>query len=205
MKNEPIRISLTELMNYVNQSGTAKITVVEKSKANHETEYAAYKDYWLKLRESIKDAHKRNLPKDSLVDIVDQVNDDKKDNYARAVSGYCKFWGKKKIEWVKPPQKTWMVGDIKIELNPELGLRIKNKTCFIKLFIRANETMNKHHADLILSVMEHELRDKVESDAVFMVLDVNRGKAFEYKNNDPKLFILMKNEAISFGNNWKEL
>lgn len=205
MKNEQIKISLTELMNYANQSGIAKITVVERSKANHEEEYATYKDYWLKLREAIKDAHKRNLTKDVLVDVIDKVSDDKKDNYAKAVDGYCKFWGKRKIEWVKPPQKTWSVGDMRIELNPELGLKIKNKTYYVKMFIRANNTIDKRHADLILSVLEHELREKVEEKAVFMVLDVNRGKAFEYKNTDPKLFILMKNEARSFENNWKEL
>lgn len=205
MENNTIRISLTELMNYVNQSGVAKITVVEHAKSTHEEEYATYKDYWLKLREAIKNAHKKNLPKDVLVKVVDAVSDDKKDNYAKAVSGYSKFWGKRTIEWVKPPQKTWAVGDMRVELNPELGLKIKDKTYFVKMFIRAKKDIDKRHADLILSVMEHELREKVGDDAIFMVLDVNRGKVFEYKNKDPKLFVLMKNETKSFENNWREL
>ena len=205
MAKELIRITLTEFMNYVNKSGSAKITVVSQSKTRHEEVYQTFKDYWLKLRESIKRVHRNNLSKDVLYGIIDDVSDDKKENYAEAIEGYCKWWGKKKITWITPPRKTWAVGDIRIELNPELGLVHNGQTHFIKLFTTANDALDKRHADLILALMEKELREKVADDAVFCVLDIKRGKLYEYKSSGKNLYTLLKVEAQGFETMWKEI
>lgn len=205
MAKELVKITLTEFMNYVNKSGSAKMTVVTKSKTRHEEEYQKFKDYWLKLRENIKRVHRKNLSKDDLYSIIDEVSDDKKENYSNAIDGYSKFWGKKKITWCLPPKKTWAIGSIRVELNPELGLIINNKTFYIKLFTTANDTLDKRHADLILALMEKELREKVEDDAIFAVLDIKKGKLFEYKENDKNLYTLLKAEARGFESIWLEI
>ncbi|MDO5527439.1 MAG: hypothetical protein Q4F85_15300 [Prevotella sp.] len=202
MAKELIRITLTEFMNYVNKSGSAKMTVVTKSKTRHEEEYQTYKDYWLKLRENIKHVHRNNLSKEELYTIIDEVSDDKKSNYSIAIEGYCKFWGKKKITWCTPPRKTWAVGSIRVELNPELGLIINNKTFYIKIFTTANDTLDRRHADLILALMKKELKDKVDEDALFAVLDIKKGKLFEYDKNKKDLYTLLKAEALGFETIW---
>lgn len=75
----------------------------------------------------------------------------------------------------------------------------------IKLFLKANENLDKRHADIILAMMEKVLRDKVNDDVEFAILDVRRGKLFTYTNNDPRLLILLKSEAREFADMWKEL
>lgn len=205
MSKDLIKISLTEFMNFVNKSGASKITVVASAKTNREEEYQIYKDYWLKFRESIKSIHREGLSKESLYSRLDDVCDDKKVNYEAAINGYCKFWGKRKISWIQPPHKTWSHKDIRIELNPDLGLIIKEKTFYIKLFIASNGVLDKRHADLILTLMEKELRDKVETNSIFGVLDVKRGKLFEYKKTDTKLLYLLESEAESFESLWYKL
>ena len=206
MGKELIKISLTEFMNFVNKSGSAKSTVVSNSKNKRDEEYEHYKDYWLKLREKLKSVHKKAQTHDDLRALLDDIHSDKKVNYKAAVEGYIKFWKKRKIEWVNPPRKTWTVGDVKIELNPELGLVIRDKIYIIKLFTTANTDINKMHADLILNLMEKELREKVSGDeVVFGVLDVKRGKLFENKNQDTSLYPLLNGEAKSFETIWKAI
>jgi len=206
MSKEPIKISLTEFMNFVNKSGSAKATVVNKSKNSREDDYEHYKDYWLKLREKIRAVHKKSLPHNDLRDIVNDIHPDRKNNYKEAVEGYIKFWKSRKIQWYNPPRKTWIVGEIRIELNPELGLAIKDKLYVIKLYTAAGSDIDKKHADLILNLMEKELRDKVGgSEVIFAVLDVKRGKLFENKNKDTSLYPLLNGEARSFETIWKSI
>jgi hypothetical protein len=205
MAKQLIRITLTEFMNYVNKSGSAKITVVSQSKTRHEEVYQTFKDYWLKLRENNKKVHRNNLPKEVLYEIIEDVSDDKKDNYAEAIDGYCKWWGKKKIAWITPPRKTWAIGDIRIELNPELGLIFNGQVHFIKLFTTANDALDKRHADLILALMVKELKEKVPDESVFCVLDIKRGKLYNYSNANKNLYTLLKAEAQSFEAMWKEI
>lgn len=206
MAKENIKISLTEFMNFVNKSGSAKATVVSNSKNKRDEEYEHYKDYWLKFREKLKSVHQKSQGHEELKLLLNDVNPDKRANYKNAIEGYIKFWKKRKIEWVKPPRKTWAVGDVKIELNPELGLVIRNKIYIIKLFTTANSDINKMHADLILNLMEKELRDKVSGyEVIFAVLDVKRGKLFENKSHDTSLYPLLNGEAKSFETIWKSI
>jgi len=205
MTKEAIKISLTEFMDFVNNSGSSKITVVQNAKNRREEEYAQYKDYWLKFRNRIKYVHKSNGTHNDLKELLKEINQDKIDNYRLAIKGYCSFWKKRKIEWFDPPRKTWTAGEIRIEINPELGLAIKDKVYIIKLFTTVNASMNKRHADLILTLMENELRSKVDEEVKFAVLDVKRGKLFESKKFDPVIVGLLYGEARSFETIWKSL
>ena len=53
MSKNPIKISLTEFLNFVNKSGSAKSTVVSTAKNKREEEYKFFQDYWnaLKIKE----------------------------------------------------------------------------------------------------------------------------------------------------------
>ncbi|NLK53130.1 MAG: hypothetical protein GX295_11925 [Syntrophomonadaceae bacterium] len=204
MSKNAIKISLTEFMNFVNKSGRAKATVVVNAKNKREEEYQHFKDYWNPLKIKIKSVHRKNGTHDDLRKVLNEVNEERKENYQKAIDGYCKFWKKRKLEWFNPPKKTWTEGDIKIELNPELGLQIRDKFYVIKLYTAANENIDKRHADLILNLMEKELREKVGGDeVVFAVLDVKRGKLFENKNKDTSLYFLLQGEARGFEAMWK--
>ncbi len=206
MSKNPIKISLTEFLNFVNKSGSAKSTVVSAAKRKREEEYKHFEDYWNPLKIKIKSVHRKDGNHDDLKELLETISDEKTDNYRKSIEGYCTFWKKRKIEWFNPPKKTWVDGDVRIELNPELGLQIKDKLYVIKLHTSANESIDKRHADLILNLMEKELREKVAGDEViFAVLDVKKGKLFENKNKDVSLMPLLKGEVRSFETIWKAL
>ena len=90
-------------------------------------------------------------------------------------------------------------------LNPEIGVKWQGKEYMIKLYLKANESLDKRHADIILALMESELREKVGDSVEFAILDVKRGKLFLHVDNDPRLLILLKMEGMEFAEMWKEL
>ncbi len=202
-----IKITLTEFLNFVNKSGTAKGTVVKTAKKRREIEDNPYTtDYWYSLRNRIIEFHKKNKDISFIDDIINYISDDKKTNYTALINGYKKFLGKKKIKYITPIRKTWTIGDISIILNPELILEINKKILIIKLFMSAKESMDRKHADLILTLLEHEMRSKVGGDEpIFAVLDVRKGKLFEQNKKESSLYFLLKGEARSFETQWKEL
>lgn len=202
-----IKITLTEFINFVNKSGTAKATVVRAAKKRRETEDNPYAtDYWYTLRNRIIEFHKKGKDIDFIDDTINHINSEKRPNYEMLINGYKKFLGKKKIKYLTPIRKTWVIGDISIALNPELILEINKKILVIKLYMSANESMNKKHADLILTLLEHEMRSKVGGpEPIFAVLEVKTGKLFPQKEKDLSLYPLLKGEARSFEIQWKEL
>jgi len=208
-----IKITLTEFMNFVNKSGSAKATVVKTAKSRRENENSPYSpanDYWYYLRKQIVEFHKKNKKVEFLDEILKSISQDKnkRSNYKLLIDGYKSFIGKKqKFEYILPIKKTWIIGNINIALNPELILSDKRSVLYvIKLFLSAKDSMDRKHADLILTLLEHEMRGKVGGlEPIFAVLDVRKHKLFKQKNTDLSLYPLLKGEALSFETQWKAL
>lgn len=205
MKNNEIQVSLTEFVNFINASGISKMTIVSTAKAKHEESEGAPFDYWKDFKEEVKALLKRNGTKDDLKELVERVREEMQENYNQMINGFLKFWKPSRMEWVKPTSKVVRLGGVKMILNPEIGVKWQGKSYMIKLFLKVNECLDKRHADIILSMMESELRDKVEEEVVFAILDVKRGKLFTHVNYDPRLLVLVKTEARAFADMWKEL
>lgn len=203
--DKSVQISLTEFMDYMNSSGPTKATIVSQAKRRREEGHNVQSDYWLQFRNAVKRVHSSNGSKDELYDVVDRVHEDRQDNYNVAIRGYLSFWGGKKISWVAPPRKVVMVGGTRVSLNPELGLSFKGKTYYIKMFIHVDRTLDKRHADMILSLMKNKLVDELPEDTNVAVLDVMRGKFFEYKEENFKITQLLEAEGASFNILWETL
>lgn len=202
--NKTDYISLTEFMDYVNTSGSAKATVVVQAKRKREEGHARTSDYWMQLRNAIRSVHSNNGTKDDLDDVVERVYEDRRDNYLSAVNGYKKFWGRKSFTWRTPPRRIVSVGGTRVSTNPEVGLEYGDKLYIIKLFIHVDEYLDKRHADLILALMKNKLID-VPENTVFAVLDVLRGKLFEFKGDNYKITQLLEAEGASFNILWEAL
>lgn len=202
-----IRITLTEFVNFVSKSGSAKISVVKAAKKRREMEDNPYcTDYWYMLRNRIVEFHKKDKTIDFLDELLRLIPDNKKENYDALINGYKKFLGKKKVKYITPIRKTWVIGDISIALNPELVLEMNKKIYVIKLYMSVQESMNQKLTDLITSLLEHEMRAKVGGDEpIFTVLDVRNGRLYKQKKRDSSLYALLKGEARSFETQWKEL
>lgn len=205
IKQTDIKISLTEFVNFINASGMAKITIVSSAKSRHEEQEGSPYDYWKDFKDTIILLLKQQGSKEELWGLVDDVREEMRANYNQMITGYLRFWRPKRMSWIAPIKKTIHMGGIKMILNPELGLKWQGKEYMVKLYLKANENLDKRHADIILAMMESELRDKVGDGVVFAILDVRRGKLFTYVNEDPRLLILLKSEGREFAEIWKEL
>lgn len=205
MKQNDIQISLTEFVNFINASGMAKMTIVSNAKAKHEEQEGNPYDYWKDFKDEIKKQLKRQGAKEDLWELVENVREEMRENYNQMISGYLKFWKPTRMQWLNPVKKMIHIGGVKMILNPEIGVKWQGKDYMIKLYLKANENLDKRHADIILAMMESELRDKVGKNVEFAMLDVKRGKLFTYVNDDPRLLILLKSEGREFAEMWKEL
>ena len=205
MKQNDIQVSLTEFVNFINSSGMKKMTIVANAKAKHEEQEGNPYDYWKDFKDKIKQLLKKQGTKEDLYELVEEVREEVQDNYNQMIAGYVKFWKPTRMEWINPVKKMIRIGGVKMILNPEIGIRWQGKEYMIKLYLKANETLDKRHADIILALMESELREKVDETVEFGILDVKRGKLFLHVDNDPRLLILLKSEGLEFAEMWKEL
>ncbi|WP_136668863.1 hypothetical protein [Flavobacterium sp. H122] len=202
-KKKTINISLTDFIDFVNKSGGSKMTKVKQVK--YRDSYHPASDFYKSLREEIIDVHKNNLDKKVLDDLIEKLTDlKKKTNYPLSISGYKKFWGKKKIEWFDPPFKHWLIGDLDIKINPELGIEFGGKFYVIKLFLKS-EKITKDKLSQILSLMENQLRSETDDEVIFCVLDVKNAKLYENAKGDFSYLPLLEGEAKSFETIWKAL
>ena len=205
---EKFEISLTQFVDFVNRTGNAKLSIVKSIK--NRDEYEAYMDFYKPLREGIVDRHKKDLGGDVLDNILETLRDDKKKrHYPELINGYKKFLGKKKIEWFKPPRKDWKVGKLTIRINPELGLEEKRrngKSIFyvVKLYFK-DQPLKKSQADQILTLMEMQLRKKLDPEIKVAILDIRNSKLHIKNNHDLSELPLLKGEASSFETIWNNL
>ena len=196
-----IKISLTDFLDFINKTGSSKMTKVRQVK-NRE-KYHPSTDFYKPLRDGIVEIHRNNEDKKSLDEITGGLTDKKKiDNYPNAIEGYKKFWGKKKFLWFDPPFNHWKVGDLDIKINPEIGLQINDKFYIAKLYFKADK-LTKDRIGQILSLMEYQLRNEVEDEIIFCVIDVRNAKMYENIIGDITYLPLLEGEAKSFETIWK--
>jgi len=202
MQEKKIKISLTDFIDFVNKTGSQKLTQVRKVK--NRPEYEPFADFYKPLREKIQEIHKMDLSKEELDQILDTLTDDKKrTNYPEILEGYKRFWGRKKVKWFQPPYRNWKVGDLEIRINPELGLEYNGQFYVIKLFFKDEKTQRSQF-DQILTLMEYQLRSKVnEPEIKFALLDIRKAKLYPQRGNSTELVPLLLGEAKSFIEIWK--
>lgn len=206
---EKIKISLTDFIGFVNKMGNAKSNHVKSIKGR--ADYEPYMDFYKPLREAILKLHKKGQKKSALDVVLKGLADDKKKKcYPEVVEGYKKFLGRKNFEWIKPPKKEWKIGGLTIIANPELGLEEKKKDgtsnfYIIKLYFK-EDALKKAQADQILTLMEMQLRSKVnEPEIKFAILDIRRSKLHIKQDQELKELPLLQGEAASFVTMWNSL
>lgn len=199
--NDKIGISLTDFVDFVCKAGSAKLTKVRQIKERED--YSPATDFYKALREGIIENHQAKGGKKALKSILEAITDQKKvGNYNDAINGYKKFWGRKTITWFDPPNKHWIVGDLDVRINPELGLQYDGKSLAVKMYLK-KEKLTKDKVDQILTLMENQLRSSVKDDVAMALLDVKNAKLFIKTDKNISLLPLLDGEAKSFEAIWK--
>jgi len=172
------QISLTDLVDIVSKSGTAKATKVAQVKARPDYEPAF--DFYKALRDRIVEIHRAGDPRSVLTSFMASVTDHKKRvNYPNAMDGYKKWWGQKTLRWFSPPRVIYEQHGVEVIVNPELGLDINGTRHLVKLYFKTDR-LSKLRVDIITRLMESTLRPQCRNDEVVAVLDVRQAKLFPF-------------------------
>lgn len=192
-----IEITLTQFVDFVLKSGTQKLTVVRAVKRQHADGYHPQIDFYKPVRDEIVSIHRQGRSASCLEAFARGLTDPKKQTaYPELIAGYRRFAGRKSFEWFTPPRKSWIVGDLCVMLNPELGLKIGGIPHLVKLYFKAGEP-NKRQVEAMLHLLQAELQPTNGNRRVGL-LDVRRGKLLTPSEYDPAYLTLMEGEARSF-------
>ena len=203
MPKEIISISLNEFMQFIIKPGYARKRFVELKKEARQKDYTPIEDYWRRFRNGVISLCKGKITIEDLRELKEDLPDNKVVNYKEAIDGFITFIKNKKVDWVEPPRKKTKISSLRVDVNPEIGFRYRGQVYFAKLFMSSKVSLDRKNADYILSVMEHELRDKVEKDAVFSIIDAKSGRKYDYRGVDK--YLDAEVEAESFISYWNKI
>jgi hypothetical protein len=115
-----------------------------------------------------------------------------------------KFLGRKKTEWFQPPSTIWCYKELKVKMNPELGIILNNDKYIIKLYFK-DTPIEKRYVDVLLWMMEQTLCDGIYKGYKCALLDVERSKLHYQKVTEPGLATILESEADYLLNLWNSL
>ncbi len=191
--SKKIEISLTDFIDFVSKSGSPKQTKVREIKTRKP--YSPAIDFYKPFRDGIIEYHVQKKKKCELDKIVSNLNDKRKvSNYSIIIQGYKKFIGRKDINWFEPSSNHWIINDLDVRINPELGLIINNKKYNIKLYLKADK-LTKDRISQILALLKVSLKSKLDNDTDLAILDVRNNKLYYFEENHLELLPLLEGEA----------
>ena len=188
------RVSLTYFVDFVLKVGTPKLSGVKEFK---EHRYDHLTDFYKPLREAIVDMHEKGKPDRALDDFLGTLTDERKRRiFPGLVAEYRKFL-RPGMKWFTPPHTTLPVGDLEININPELGFEIDGTQYLIKTYFRGEPLAQKRVA-IVLGLITAALGPG-RPGTVFAMLDVKNSRLHTLKSApNPRLGLLIRGEAASF-------
>jgi hypothetical protein len=188
------KVSLAYFVDFVLRCGTPKLTGVREYKERRDE---LSTDFYRPIREAIVEMHRKGAPLSMLDEVIAAHTEEKRARiYPLVVAGYRKFLNGDEKRWFEPPHTSVWLGDLEINVNPELGLLIHKKPHLVKLYFRS-EPLTAKRASVILSLLAKGLSEGYPSH-VLAVLDVPRAKLFTFTAPNPRLDVLLRGEAAAF-------
>lgn len=196
------QISLTDFVDIVSKAGRPKATKVRQVRERPEYEPAF--DFYKSFREHIIENHRRGGTKASVSDVLRTLSDQKKINsYTELANAYRKWWGRKELKWFTPPRDLYSANGIEVILNPELGLEINGKRHIIKMYLK-NDPLTTFKTELIIDLLEQQLRNNTNTVDHFAVLDIRRSKLFSEPPHTPTSIPIINAEISYISSIWNE-
>jgi len=186
------KVSLTYFVDFVLSSGTPKLTGVREYKERRDE---LSMDFYRPMREAIVEMHRKG-ERDAILDDVaaTQAVERRRRIYPVVAAGYQRFLASRDVRWFEPPQASYRLGDLELNVNPELGLVLDGRPHLVKLHMRCERLASRRAAVMLgllsagLASAEHEIA----------VLDVQRGKLHTAAAPDPRIDVLVRGEAAAF-------
>ncbi|HMQ03535.1 MAG TPA: hypothetical protein PKD26_06440 [Pyrinomonadaceae bacterium] len=194
-----IKISLTDFLDFIIASGSAKQTLVARLKKREEYAYA--KDYWRELRNTITDFHADPALTKAYFDAAIETNfidAGKKEKARLLLENYKKFLGRKTVETMPLVKCDWRYNKhLTIRVNPELHVTINGVPQIIKFYFKSKPTLTKAKIDMALVLMKIAT-DDIITNVHYSILDLPQQKIWTQENPNMKLMPLLKGEAESY-------
>jgi len=189
------RVSLTYFVDFVLKVGTPKLTGVKEFK---EHRYDHLTDFYKPLREAIVEMHEKGRPDRTLDDFLGTLTDERKRRiFPGLVEGYRKWLHASPKKWFTPPHSVMPIGDLEININPELGFEIDGKPTLIKTYFRG-EPLAQKRVNIVLGLVSAALAP-TRPGVQFAMLDVKNARLYPMKTvTNPRLGLLLRGEAASF-------
>ena len=186
-----VSISQTDYIDFISKSGTSKLTKVLNLIGRQD--YHPSFDFYKKLRDTIIDNLKSGKKKHELLDFVnEEITDRKKLNrYITLVEGLSRFLGRKKTLWFDPPTTIWSHKDLRIKMNPELGLDLNGEKFIIKLYFK-DTSLQRKDIKVLLWMMNQSLSKGIFTGYKCALLDVEKGKFFSFKEDVSEIKLLVE-------------
>lgn len=188
------KISLTYFVDFVLKAGTPKLAGVREWKERKDD---LSFDFYRQIRESIVDMHRSGKPDAVLDDFLAAQRDERRRRvYPSIIEGYRRFLSSAKMTWFDPPVGSCKLGDVEVNINPDLGLVIDGKPHLIKIYFRG-EPLSAKRTSVVLNLLAGGLADTNPGKALAL-LDVRNAKLHTFKAPNPRLGVLLRGEAAAF-------
>lgn len=129
-------------------------------------------DYWLELRRALVAMHRDGCGLQVVFDAVENAGD-RSENFRESADAYLSWIFGKKVAWFQPTERCWETPQLRVTVNPELGLVIEGIPHYVKLYMRKEKlSRRKREATLELLAITHQ--EEIQRGAVVAVLDVRR-------------------------------
>jgi hypothetical protein len=187
-----IKVPLDRFANFVLKVGIGKLEEVREFK-----EERGY-DFYRPLREAIADVHAQKRSLGSLDAFLDELADDRKRRtFPELVEGYRRYLADKSKRPLVPPLIAWPIGDIEVDVAPELAYDTADgKAHLVKLRFHG-EPLSPQRVKLTVGLMQLAF-GSTRPGAVCSILDVKRAKVHSVASTNPRLAILLRGEAAAF-------
>ncbi|MGG0792600.1 hypothetical protein ABE137_01005 [Brevibacillus laterosporus] len=202
-----IPLSFTRFINFTSLDPHKRAQYVKKLK--YDDDYHFGKDYYGPVRNGIVSFHKRNRDSSYLDEIVIKAKESRKPNYLFVIDQYKDFLDKNKnLEWYTPPEKQFVYNDLLININPELGLKIKGKPTLVKLFFTddgVEKKLTSGKAQLIFRLMKIALDESIEDDK-YAIMNMKTGKLINQSKKENEFIDLnLETHLESFLHIWRNI
>jgi hypothetical protein len=188
-------VSLSYFLDFVLKSGTPKLTVVRGFK--YRDEYDPLADFYRPFRDKLGELCTASASIGTLQPWASGAPEKKRTAYLAIAAGLKRFVGRRNAAWFEPPRGTYTIGDITVNVNPELGVHLQGVPHIIKVYWKEDPRLTRVRVQVILHLMAQALRDR-QRPCTFGVLDVRRGRLHTAALTAPGIAALLNGEAASF-------
>jgi hypothetical protein len=188
------RVPLSVFVNFMLTTKLPKLQVVKGYK---DTRYTGV-NFYRHLREAIVDMHEKGRPATFLDNVLPTLSDERKRQvYPGLIAGYQRWIEREQegeLRWYPPPHTILPIGELEVDLVPEIGLYIGGKPFIIVLSFTS---FSLARADLTLALLTAGL-GPTRPGTTFAMLDVGKARLHTTGAISPRLGLLARGEAASF-------